>query len=586
MENFTLHAIAQELSPLLQGQRLGKVHQLGATDLACDFRLRDGRLLIISTDPQRLALYLTSRSIKQLEGEARTDTNFALLARKYLNGARVAGLEHIGYDRVVRMALIAEDETGAETRRELIVELTGPSANVLIVEQGRIIAELRGHANEGSVEEEAAREYREPEPPEDKVDPFDCPPETLHAIIEKSSGLVAAAARKHLLGFGPLYAQELSARAKLMPPESALQELLDVLFNQPPSPSVYSSAPLDELRARPGDETFAVQFASIELVHLRGQHHTPFVTVNEVADAAFTLLDVRRGFLAERQQLASALAARLKKQRTLLAKLRQERDRFAADERAQRFGELLLANAHHAVKVEGVFLVTDYYDPDQATIEIPAEQSTPQEAAEHYFRLARKSRSGLRTLGERVPQLEREVAELEAHQTKLQAIIEREQLRALAASIGLKPSPQKQPRPVISQPGKRKKAADEKISGVRRYRSSDGYEILVGRGDRDNDHLTMRVAKSYDLWFHTADYPGSHVVLRNPQRREVPPRAITEAAQLAAKFSHAREDARIAVNYCERKFVTKPKGFAPGQVRLSSFKTVVVEPREAGERIF
>lgn len=584
MENFTLHAIAQELGPLLKGQRLGKVYQLGATDLACDFRLRDGRLLVVSTDPQRLALYLTSRSVKQLEGDARADTNFVLLARKYLNGARVTGLEHIGYDRVVRMALLAEDETGAKAGRELIVELTGPSANVLLVEQGRIIAELRGHANEEE-SPEMAREYREPEPPADKVDPFDCPPETLHAIIEKSGGLVAAAARKHLLGFGPLYAQELSARAKQMPPESALQELLDAIFNQPPSPSVYSSGPLDDLRRQPGDERFSVQFAPMELTHLRGQHHTPFATVNEAADAAFTLLDARRGFLGERQQLASALAARLKKQRTLLAKLRQERDRFAADEKAQRFGELLLANAHHAVKVEGVFLVTDYYDPDQATIEIPAEQATPQEAAEQYFRLARKSRSGLRTLSERVPQLEREVAELEARQAKLQTVVEREQLRALAASIGLKPSPQRPPRPVISQPGTRKKAADERISGVRRYRSSDGYEILVGRGDRDNDHLTMRVAKSYDLWFHTADYPGSHVVLRNPQRREVPPRAVAEAAQLAAKFSHAREDARVAVNYCERKLVTKPKGFAPGQVRLSSFKTIVVEPKEAGERI-
>jgi predicted ribosome quality control (RQC) complex YloA/Tae2 family protein len=74
-------------------------------------------------------------------------------------------------------------------------------------------------------------------------------------------------------------------------------------------------------------------------------------------------------------------------------------------------------------------------------------------------------------------------------------------------------------------------------------------------------------------------------VLRNPQRKQVPPRAITEAAQLAAKFSQAQASPKVAVNYCERKFVTKMKGFAPGEVRLSSFKTVMVEPGEAGERI-
>jgi predicted ribosome quality control (RQC) complex YloA/Tae2 family protein len=440
-------------------------------------------------------------------------------------------------------------------------------------------------SREQAADADAAPAYREPQPPADKVDPFGCPPEKLAALIEQSSGLVAAAARKHLLGFGPLYAQELTARAKHEPPAAALAALLDELFNRPPSPTVYSSAPLDELRRDIGADSFALAFAPIELIHLRGQTPTHFPTVNEAADAYFTLLDERRSFLAERQRLASAVSTRLKKQRGLLAKLTQERDRFQGDERAQRFGELLLSNAHQAAKVGDVFLVTDYYDAAQATIEIPAaEFATPQEAAEHYFKLARKSRSGLRALGERLPEVERDIERDEAALPRLQSATDRAALRSLGESLGLKPPRQPQLKPSSPQSGKSKKA-DEKISGVRRYRSTDGYEILVGRGSRENDHLTMRVAKSYDLWFHAADYPGSHVVLRNPQRREVPPRAVTEAAQLAAKFSHARADARVAVNYCERKFVTKPKGFAPGQVRLSSFKTVVVEPKEAGERV-
>jgi predicted ribosome quality control (RQC) complex YloA/Tae2 family protein len=584
MENFTLHAIAIELSSLLAGQRLGKIYQLGATDLAFDFRLRDGRLLALSTDPQRLALYLTARGVRQLEGDPRTDAAFALLVKKHLGGARLTGLEHLGYDRVVRFDFAAENEAGEEVRRALIVELTGPSANVFVTGAGRVLAELRERKQaEG---EDAAPAYREPQPPADKVDPFDCPPEKLAALIEQSSGLVAAAARKHLLGFGPLYAQELTARAKHEPPAAALAGLLDELFNRPPSPSVYSSAPLDELKRSVGADSFALAFAPVELIHQRGQTLARFPTVNEAADAYFTLLDERRSFLAERQRLASAVSARLKKQRALLAKLRQERDRFRSDERAQRFGELLLTNAHQAAKVDDVFLVTDYYDPEQATLEIPAaEFATPQEAAEHYFKLARKSRSGLRALGERLPEVERDIERDEAALPRLQAAADRAALRSLGESLGLKPPRQQQPRP-SSQPAARgRRAAGEKISGVRRYRSTDGYEILVGRASKDNDHLTMRVAKSYDLWFHAADYPGSHVVLRNPQRREVPPRAVTEAAQLAAKFSDARADARVAVNYCERKFVTKPKGFAPGQVRLSSFKTVIVEPKEAGERL-
>ena len=97
--------------------------------------------------------------------------------------------------------------------------------------------------------------------------------------------------------------------------------------------------------------------------------------------------------------------------------------------------------------------------------------------------------------------------------------------------------------------------------------------------------MTFRLARPHDLWLHAADYPGSHVVVRNPQRAEIPHRTVVEAAQLAAHYSQAKRDAKVAVNYTQRKFVAKPKGAAPGLVRISSFKTLLVAPRESGERV-
>ena len=129
------------------------------------------------------------------------------------------------------------------------------------------------------------------------------------------------------------------------------------------------------------------------------------------------------------------------------------------------------------------------------------------------------------------------------------------------------------------------KRVAKKIPGVRRYLSADGYEILVGRGAKDNDHLTFRIARAQDLWLHAADYPGSHVIIRNPGRKEIPHRTIIEAAQLAGKFSQAASDAKVNVNYTQQKFVSRIKGAAPGLVRLSSFKTISVEPKEGVERI-
>ncbi len=575
MDNFLLQAIVNELEPLLANHRLGKTVQLNTTDVALDFRLRDGRWLVASTDPSRLALYLTTRQPKQLSDEPRTDTAFVALIKKYLSGARLTGMEKLGYDRVVSFHFEAENEDGKLSTRQLVVSLTGRGANILLVESNRVLARLRESG-------EAEENYKEPAPPAEKLDPFQCSAAQLYSLMAKSDGNLATAAHKHFIGFTELYARELAHRASQTDAEQALRQLLADLFEANPVPTLYSSPSLEELSREIGRDEFHLTLSPIELRHLATLPRTSFSTVNEAAEVCFSLLDARRRFLAQKQKLTSQLAAKLKKQRTLAANLERERAGFAKGEQHQRWGELLLANLHQVEKNDAGFAVSDFYDEALPTITIPAaDKANAQEAAEHYFKLARKSKTGLATINSRLPEAQKEIADLETQLARLAEITRTDELKPLIENAG-SAIPAKQP----SKPQSGKKPKEEKISGVRRYRSSDGYEILVGRTDRDNDHLTMRVAKSYDLWFHAADYPGSHVVLRNPQRRDVPQRAILEAAQLAAKFSSARTNAKVAVNFCEKKFVTKPKGFNVGQVRLASFKTVMVEPAEAGERIY
>ena len=139
MDIFLLQAIAKELEPLLVGHRLGKIAQLNTTDVALDFRLRDGGWLVASTDPARLALYLTARQPKQLSDEPRTDTGFVALLKKYLGGAKLLSIEPLGYDRVVSFHFEAEEETGELRQRTLIVSLTGRTANLVLTEGGQVL---------------------------------------------------------------------------------------------------------------------------------------------------------------------------------------------------------------------------------------------------------------------------------------------------------------------------------------------------------------------------------------------------------------------------------------------------------------
>jgi predicted ribosome quality control (RQC) complex YloA/Tae2 family protein len=314
--------------------------------------------------------------------------------------------------------------------------------------------------------------------------------------------------------------------------------------------------------------------------------HTPFeqgafASLSEAADEYYLSLETARAFAARtaaaRSRLHKAITQRRKLQRHLTHDLAAHGD---ADEH-KRIGELLLANISTAERRGSTVTVTDYYAEGTPRIKLELdENSTLQEAAAKRFARYAKAKRAAAEINIRLAALEKELASLEAERIELESIIDAGTEADLAAFDGEKSEPS------ASTPTARsKKAAAESVPGARCYRSSDGYEILVGRAARDNDHLTFRVARPHDLWLHAADYPGSHVVVRNSSRKEIPHRTIVEAAQLAAAFSQARRDSKVDVHYTQRKFLSKPKGAAPGLVRMSSFRTITVEPRDELERI-
>jgi predicted ribosome quality control (RQC) complex YloA/Tae2 family protein len=308
-------------------------------------------------------------------------------------------------------------------------------------------------------------------------------------------------------------------------------------------------------------------------------------SVSEALDRHYLRLARERAFDAR----AAAAAARLRQQAARLTKLRDNLARDLAEhgdaDEHKRVGDLLLANLSTAERRGRAVRLTDFYADGAPTIEVEVdEQRTLQEeAAERFARYGRAKRAA-REVSERLASAERELAAVEERRAELARITAARDAEELDEFLGADDGGARQK--VKGRAKAARKGEAGAIPGVRRYRSSDGLDILVGRGARDNDHLTFRVARSFDTWLHAADYPGSHVVVRHARRDEPPPhRTLVEAAQLAAHFSQARKDSKVAVNYTQRKFLSKPKGAAPGLVYLSSFRTLLVEPREEAERI-
>lgn len=313
-----------------------------------------------------------------------------------------------------------------------------------------------------------------------------------------------------------------------------------------------------------------------------------FGSLSEALDSYYLRQEAERAFDAR----ASSAGARLRQQ---IANLRKLRDNLRRDlevhgdaEGHRRAGDLLLANIGTAVREGGKVRVTDFYAEDAPTVELEIDENrTLQEEAARRFARYAKAKRAAREIAERLEKIEPELSALEARREELERIVAARDGESLAAFEGGKAGERgrdKRSEPSRSKSSKRSPA--ERGRALRRYLSSDGYEVIVGRGARENDELTFRVARSYDTWMHAADYPGSHVVVRARGKEDaIPHRTLVEAARLAAHFSRAGKDAKVAVNYTQRKFVSKPRGAAPGLVYLSSFRTLLVEPGEELERI-
>lgn len=408
---------------------------------------------------------------------------FAQAMRSILGGARLLSLAKVPSERVVRFSFSREDELGETKHAEMVAQLTGRSANLLLLNQEGLITHV------------------------------------------------------------------------LRPPKGPGQQIGDEY--EPPR-----SQPGQQLRTMEKD-------GPIE----KGD----FPTWSLAAEDYYRRRDSEADFETKSKILQDKIKKELAQALKLRKNLQKDLSSHGDPEEHKRHGDLLLANIANATRVGNKVKLKDYYSEGAPEIEIEVEENASlQDEAARYFTRFTKGKRAAEEISARLKTLVETISRLEEHKTEIDRILNERDEDALAGIEG------------IGSPNattKFKSPPPDKIPGVRRYRSSDGYEILVGRAAQTNDRLTFRIARPHDWWLHAADYPGSHVVIRNHTRAEIPHRTLIEAAQIAAKFSQAGNDSRVTVHYTQRKFLSKPKGAAPGLVRMSSVRTIVVQPGENVPRI-
>jgi len=232
-----------------------------------------------------------------------------------------------------------------------------------------------------------------------------------------------------------------------------------------------------------------------------------------------------------------------------------------------RYGELIKANLGTIRKGQPEVVVVDYFDEELPNLTIPLDQAkTPQGNMDDYFRKYRKHLAAERELRPRIEEGERELETLKG------------ELTAIEQGTWQPPEkPSQIARTTIRQREGRGKGRQEQRQGpFRRFTSSDGLAIYVGRNARENDELTFGFAKSDDLWLHARGTPGSHVVVRMEKGSDPPPETIRDAATLALLYSDLKKSGKGDIIYTRRKWVRKAKGQAPGAVIVTQEKSMHV----------
>ncbi len=564
MDGFLLAALVHELQASLDcleaGLPVGKVSAIGRDAVALDLRRRDGRWLVLAARPHDSRFYLTLRHPQ--EADLPGEPPFVARLRKALRGARLVSVVKAPAERSVTLTFTGFDEAGQPARWYLRHDLTGRYANLwLLTAEERVVEALRPWQGLPDAP------YHLPSTASPAPDGSAMPPEHRPQTPAELEAFLSNALR----GCHRRLVREVVFRARTGAP----WEVFECVHRELCHPQAFYLYELPE-----GPEVLL-----LPLTHETGLPVTPFASAHEAVAALYAQRERHAARQAVRRQWQHAIATWRKRLERARHKLDVADTQSGEAEQYRRWGELLYANLATAKRTAEGVEVVDYYAEPPCPLVIPLESPTEDlaAAAQRYFRRYQRAQRGLVANAERRAVLEAELSAALACEQELAGAADETALAACVQVLRDRVPFDLQPRTPQPINGARRENTD--MSGLRRYRGPEGYEIVVGRTARDNDRLTFELARPRDLWLHAADYPGAHVVIRNPQRQAVPPGVILAAAELAAYFSQARQDDWVDVRVAERRHLTRPRRGAPGQVLVRESRTVRAAPRETLPRI-
>ena len=552
-------ALCAELQGTIQGGRVQQIYFVAPLVLGLEVYANHKRHYVLaSAEPQRPRLLLVTEKLRSASVPL---TPFALLLKKYVNGAFINRVQVVTRERILRIEF-DQRENGITT---LVVELIGNRANIILLDAGGVILDAlkRVTSAVNRAREIVPRAKYVPPPPQGKADPLALTLPQLQSLLEKANGeTLAQKVVASVAGTSPLFANELAFRvsgtADSLYSSAYVTKIFEALtraWNSPAEPSL----------AFEKEHPVAVAaFALTQFPH--------YDKIPSMSAALETFFGAEESYEAVKVPLRAQINTALEKMERMRANLQRELVSADEIETLKLKGEMILGYQYALTpgqtklraQVDETLTLDIALDPKQNAVE----------NANAYFAKYKRARDAQAAVPERIGVVENDIAfvqqllnDLDAAETRaeIDAVIE----QAQEANVLRDTTPATRGNVTRSEP---------------RAFSSDDFQILVGRNARQNDWLTFERAKSDDLWLHARGHAGSHVVILS-NGAEVPQTTLEYAASLAAYFSQARAHGAVDVIYTPRKNVHRVRGAGahPGLVTVREERVVRVKPAAFSE---
>lgn len=569
-DGLLMHQLCFELKPLLVGGRIDKVFQPEKDELTINIRGNLGNQnLFISIDASMP--FITCISDRKENPQA--PPMFCMLMRKHLIGGRIHSLEQIEFERVFVITIESKNELGDPEMKKLIIEIMGKHSNIILTKEDfTIIDSIKRVTPDMSRVRSILPGLKYAFLASDKISFSKSSPEIItHLKAHADSQKLYKAFYENIQGFSPLASKWLCNRLNL-DPSMPIGDLKEADYNR--LDEYFQLLKHPEVENGKGYIYYDQQEHAKLIYYMDGMDpllkSEPFPQLVQAIEKFYLRTNRENKMHQRTQSLKKLVSQRIERFTTKLAK--QELELIEAENAndSRKIGDLILSNIYLISKGMNRVELMDYYvdPPVSRTIELDT-RLDPSENAQYHFKKYNKLKNALIELTHHIEETRSDVIYLEnvlthlehSEDTKLVDEIKEE----LIEQGYLKGKP-------------KKKAHKTSKLTYKKYHSTSGFEIWVGKSSLQNDLITTKLASNKDIWLHTKDIPGSHVIIRTGGNTP-DEQTLYEAALIAAYYSKARESSNVPVDYTQVKNISKPSGAKPGMVIYVGNKTLFVTPK-------